>query len=105
MTQEQREHCESWVEALRSGEYDQTCEQLRTEGGFCCLGVACDISRLSEWKKIKGFFEYDHSINVPPYTVQKWAGLTDPDIHHLIHMNDTGKTFYDIADYIEKEIL
>lgn len=53
----------AWIEALRSGEYTQTQEQLRRlqpvykedpetgdttdevlqSAGFCCLGVACDL--------------------------------------------------------------
>jgi hypothetical protein len=32
-----------WVAALRSGEYQQTTGNLRTENGFCCLGVLCDL--------------------------------------------------------------
>lgn len=33
-----------WVSALRSGEYDQNKHSLRSEeGGYCCLGVLCDI--------------------------------------------------------------
>lgn len=34
-----------WVEALRSGEYEQTNGALRYEDKFCCLGVACDLYR------------------------------------------------------------
>lgn len=37
-----------WLEALRSGNYDQGRAKLRTEqeGGdsFCCLGVLCDLA-------------------------------------------------------------
>lgn len=33
-----------WVEALRSGEYQQTKEYLHSEGGYCCLGVACELT-------------------------------------------------------------
>ena len=34
-----------WVDALRSGEYKQAREVLRTNGGtsFCCLGVLTDL--------------------------------------------------------------
>ena len=32
-----------WVAALRSGEYTQSTGRLKTEGGFCCLGVLCDL--------------------------------------------------------------
>ena len=32
-----------WVEALRSGIYDQDKLKLKTDEGYCCLGVLCDI--------------------------------------------------------------
>lgn len=32
-----------WLEALRGGEYKQTGHALQADGGFCCLGVLCDI--------------------------------------------------------------
>lgn len=43
-----------WVEALRSGKYKQGKMQLRVvlpdgEPGFCCLGVACDITNTGSW--------------------------------------------------------
>jgi|TARA_R110000765_G_scaffold340353_1_gene430437 hypothetical protein len=36
-------NAQKWVAALRSGEYDQGTDGLQTEGGYCCLGVACDL--------------------------------------------------------------
>jgi len=40
-----------WLAALRSGQYQQGKESLKTEEGkFCCLGVLCDISRLGKWE-------------------------------------------------------
>ena len=43
-----------WVSALRSGEYAQTTQFLRKGGGFCCLGVLCDLhqrrTNAGEWK-------------------------------------------------------
>ena len=40
---------ERWLTALESGEYKQTRDLLRDDNGFCCLGVACDLSGLGEW--------------------------------------------------------
>ena len=35
-----------WVEALRSGKYEQGKSFLHTRSSkFCCLGIACDISK------------------------------------------------------------
>lgn len=43
------EFVRKWIEALRSGEYKQGRNQLRTGDSFCCLGVACDISQIGTW--------------------------------------------------------
>ena len=32
-----------WVEALRSGKYQQAKGSLRRGDAMCCLGVACDL--------------------------------------------------------------
>ncbi len=34
---------EKWVEALRSGKYNQCQGGLQDSNGYCCLGVACDV--------------------------------------------------------------
>jgi hypothetical protein len=43
------------IDALRSGEYQQTTGCLRDDHGFCCLGVGTDIAikkgRIGEWKE------------------------------------------------------
>jgi hypothetical protein len=46
------------VEALESGEYTQATGSLRTESGFCCLGVACDISGIGAWSQQEDFYYY-----------------------------------------------
>lgn len=40
-----------WADALESGEYEQTKYCLRNGTGYCCLGVACDISGVHVWNK------------------------------------------------------
>lgn len=35
----------AWLAALRSGEYPRGRRALRTDAGFCCLGVAEDVAR------------------------------------------------------------
>lgn len=37
------EFVHEWLNALKSGKYDQTTEVLKDDTGYCCLGVACDI--------------------------------------------------------------
>ena len=36
-------NAQQWLYALRSGEYTQGHNKLRTDDTFCCLGVACDL--------------------------------------------------------------
>jgi hypothetical protein len=38
-----------WIEALRSGKYQQTRGALKDDKGMCCLGVAADLIDSSQW--------------------------------------------------------
>lgn len=101
-----------WVEALRSGKYEQTREVLKGDDGYCCLGVLCDISKKGEWTTKCGQNDYDcgsldkDDVNLP-VTVQKWAEMKNntgkADIHtSLTVMNDDDRmNFKEIADFIE----
>lgn len=42
-----------WVAALKSGNFPQAGGALKTDEGFCCLGVLCEVSGLGEWEKEK----------------------------------------------------
>ena len=51
-----------WVEALRSGKYEQTVLKLRegtpTDSCFCVWGVACDVADPSLWARADIRLEY-----------------------------------------------
>ncbi|WP_159795740.1 hypothetical protein [Puerhibacterium puerhi] len=72
---------EKWLKALRSGEYVQAKNKLNDgAGGFCCLGVLCDISGRGEFRATSGqdyftFVDSDgHSdYNMPIILVERWA--------------------------------
>lgn len=78
-----------WIEALRSGKYQQSRKYLHDENGFCCLGVLCDL-REPAWAPFGSDIddlspmtyrwmneEYDEEIL--PDTVAEWAGCeNDP---------------------------
>lgn len=104
-----------WLAALRSGEYNQGKGALYdpiTEG-YCCLGVlehVCDgnVEMYTGGPKAK-------AMAMPTeewYEANGVAGLEDKqhDVFgtttewHLAHMNDQGKSFAEIADFIEKEV-
>lgn len=112
-----------WVTALRSGEYQQTKNNLRDAKGFCCLGVLCDLyakeHRIDGWDTHTLGETADGEPTgeeLPGNEVCEWAGLdaeTDVDICGVLlplyHHNDGSpsrapRTFAEIADAIEAQL-
>jgi hypothetical protein len=118
---------EAWLDALRSGDYKQVQRKLTDgKGGYCCLGVLCEAKGLPK-KVIEGpegdlasiYYVFDRENNslsagIIPHREQSTI-LEDLDLSKLVHtkegcdelssflitMNDDGKTFDEIADFIE----
>lgn len=106
----------SWVDALRSGQYSQTEEILRDNAGFCCLGVLCDLYKkelnVGTWED-RSPFDSDGSNFVfiidgiaesgaLPGKIASLLDLQDDDQSTLVDLNDQqGFDFEDIADWIE----
>lgn len=118
-----RDVMELWVAALRSEEYTQTQNYLRDDDGMCCLGVLCDLYKSedlsAEWEQGDDCSVYAYTIDatddweeeLPPFEVCKWAGLRTREGHVnpndscsqcLSALNDSGYTFAQLADIIEK---
>jgi len=106
---------QKWVSALRSGDYQQTQEHLRTEDGFCCLGVLCDLygkENNVEWKLpgMSPYYGFQSCVVELPLSVMEWAGVEDDDPYisakrnTLAVINDNGTTFNEIADLIEEHL-
>lgn len=114
-----------WVEALRSKEYPQTKGKLKTQDGYCCLGVLCDLylkEHSEEWKS-SDFIEDDEILsyvidscdNLPPESVVEWAELPCDNpgvmidgvnyVTDLTELNDSlCMNFEEISDYIENQL-
>jgi hypothetical protein len=97
-----------WLEALRSGAYQQGRTYLRTDNKYCCLGVLCDLhakATNTEWihNYVISADAYLNATCLLPGKVGCWAGLDSEDTDPLIHMNDNGEPFSQIATFIEKE--
>ena len=103
------DNAKKWVAALRSGEYKQGFGYLRSDEGFCCLGVACNIFNVRGWKNTKKGITYAEENQVLPHKVMDWLGLQDEEGtadfqgKTLTYLNDSGKSFSEIADVIESE--
>lgn len=122
-----------WVDALRSGEYEQGQNRLRTKDSFCCLGVLCDLflkeGRGGKWDDSKGDacfggqrFEISEDAGSSyglPDAVKAWAGLPDkgafvrcedkPDPVGVDELNDGARgirprAFSEIAELIEVQL-
>lgn len=118
---------EKWIEALRSGEYEQGMSTLHfqeySEERFCCLGVLCElavkeevVSEVSTERtnfNPRIHFLYDGEKTGLPPSVLEWTGLDhkfpelDPDSEEdplsLPMLNDSGDfSFDDIAALIDK---
>lgn len=91
---------QKWIDALRSGEYQQDVGVLKTEKGYCCLGVLADLYNKEhnlEWCKDRKFYCFNN--------VLRWADFPYYTGNELVVMNDEkGKSFLEIADYIEENL-
>lgn len=95
-----------WVKALRSGEYEQGKNCLKTaDGKYCCLGVLTDLALKND---VIDSFEGNLVLAV---AVMDWVGLRnrnaliENDVEKsLTNLNDkTDVGFGGIADVIESE--
>lgn len=121
MTEEQ---LNTWIAALRSGEYKQGSGMLRsTNDEYCCLGVCIDALGLAKWERADDtprcyrakFSDGMMSRSSITGSTQTRMGLDyhvpvyidehhRPWIDYLIKMNDEyGSTFDQIADVLDTE--
>lgn len=105
-----------WVEALRSGEFQQGQCILRNKdkNTFCCLGVLCE---LAVRQGIVSEYAYDIPLPDDP-KILDWAGLSDknPEVtifnteeleeeaNGVAAHNDHGYDFLAIAEVIEAQL-
>lgn len=121
-----RDIAQRWVDALRSGDYEQGKERLARKGAdgktkFCCLGVLCEIALadgIVERKSYDGDEDTyyrtvgdadDESCTSLPLAVREWAGLgwrpggvVDPQITSEVYTDGDGyecpASFVDLND-------
>lgn len=122
-----KENVAKLVAALRSGEYKQATLKLRRDEGYCCLGVACDVSKLGKWEKGEywhyvindGVEVLESEMNLLPKTVAESLDIKEGGLFRyyypngrefmqwsLTELNDSYQfTFSQIADILESECL
>jgi hypothetical protein len=94
---------QKWIDALRSGWYDQGSEKLRSVQGYCCLGVLCDLytqeTKMVGWEfrgldenthQTTDYWYFDGESEFLPESVKEWAGLpvANPNVRVDVTEND-----------------
>lgn len=106
-----KEVAQKWVDALRSGRYEQTdatLTRLSEDGNtHCCLGVLCELA-VEDGVPItisgNKARHYDGRSGMPPEPVYDWSGLDRNKTEKYASMNDTDKASFDeIASAIEND--
>lgn len=92
-----------WIKALRSGRYKQGHSYLKLDNSYCCLGVLAQIQRC-KWNAEAPIFEGVEQESVAYLAPRFAGGLRRETQMRLAALNDGGKSFKEIADYIEKKI-
>jgi len=93
---------EKWCTALESGDYKQGNGSLRSDSGYCCLGVALEVEGKGKWQAVGYNFQYvdgeDDSISValPKRAFFSRTGLEENQAYELADMNDS------TSDYLGK---
>lgn len=121
-----KENIRKWVEALRSGKYQQMKGKLSDGKCFCCLGVACEVAIENGVKmnkivdnsgtEIEYQGQLDSSAGELPEDVSRWLDLvvddedgflrfsSDPKLPTPEHRNFSATTWNDSMEYTFAQI-
>ena len=124
---------QKWIDALRSGKYEQGSEKLRSQQGYCCLGVLCDLyaqEHETQWEfrgneetnlQLMDYWYFEDQSEFLPDSVKEWAELPvgNPSVRvdvseeddendwfykdEIANLNDSGYTFNELSNVIEQQ--
>lgn len=106
------EIADKWVEALRSGKYEQCTTVLRsTDNKFCCLGVLCELAVKegvippAEIINQNEYYIYDkYYYGVLSNQVMDWAGMKNNNGWYGNKKDSNGDTIETIALYKHNDV-
>jgi len=98
-----------WLDALRSGKYQQIKKTLYGSGSYCCLGVAGRICGLTPGQlddtDFGTYWQDAHpkiKSKLPKQLLYTDNKENNDIIDVLVQMNDSGANFNEIADHIDE---
>jgi hypothetical protein len=105
---------DKWVEVLNSGKHHQIRLFLATnDGGRCALGVLADLAveagvvaryNFPPGNEKRYSLTYgNYTFSLPP-AVHRWAEITERDAQIIMGMNESGKSFSEIAGWIKDNL-
>lgn len=107
MNLQQKENLQHWIEALRSGKFNQTTGVLKSNSdGYCCLGVICEIQNIKSYQDYTSYtFVFEDFIEdknlIPEDHFYDMVGLDPIQLDFLVSANDNhGLSFDEIADLL-----
>lgn len=111
------EEQETWLQDLESGDFKQTTENLKDKYGYCCLGVAAEryAPHLVEYGTGRSSKGNDYGDQLcddglvdklqlygETGNFQEVQYIGDHKFGALTEMNDNGRTFQQIAEFIRE---
>jgi hypothetical protein len=104
-----RELKQKWIAALRSGGYLQGRQELKFKDRqkqlrYCCLGVLAELAEPEKLQTVRNKFLFYGSRGFLRISEAKWVFLPEETQRELARMNDEGKSFRHIADWIEANV-
>lgn len=105
-----------WIKALRSGKYLQgryslCCTRAAGEDRFCALGVLIDVAADGDWVSFFTpvdnycMWQFQGKTTGLSQALREELGISGSEHNILVDMNDDkGKSFAEIADWIEENL-
>lgn len=98
-----------WIADLRAHQESQGRGFLQRDGKFCCLGRLAEIEGVPSREYESGicFYDFGFGQENTGFLSSVWTdkrSLSSESCNALIGMNDDGRTFAEIADWIEKNL-
>ena len=108
---------ESWIKALKSGEFKQGKGYLERDGKYCALGILSLLSLVEgpcTYNQIDGHGRFDNKRFTLSYNTLTWAGMDLEDFKvdviyegestTIADLNDRGLSFKELARIINLKL-